>query len=80
MRRTRPSLCSTTASWVWRSSATTMAPEWSGAGNGAVSQPRADNRSAACCNSGSGAARATDSFPNSWVCAWSVSQVALHSA
>ena len=41
MQCARPSLCSATARWLWRSSATTRAPEWSGAGSGCVSQPRA---------------------------------------
>ncbi len=47
-RRVRPSLCSTTASCVRRSSATTNAPDPSGAGSGSVSQPRAVRRSAEC--------------------------------
>ena len=62
-RRTPPPLCSTTASWVRRSSATTSAPEPSGAGSGAVSHPRAVRRSAACWSCGSGGASATASLP-----------------
>ncbi len=58
-----PSLCSTSASWERRSSATTSAPEPSGAGSGAVSQPRAVRRSAACWSWGSGGASATASLP-----------------
>ena len=74
----RPSLCSMTASWTRRSSATTRAPEPSGAGSGAVSQPRAVSRSAACCSSGSGGASRVASLPSTWVCACRVSQVGLH--
>ena len=51
IRRTSPPLCSTTASWACRSSATTSAPERSGAGNGRVSSPRAVSRNAACSSS-----------------------------
>ena len=43
-----------------------------------VSQPRALSRRAACWSCGSGGASSTASFPSTWVCAWSVSQVALH--
>ena len=78
--RTRPSLCSTTASWVRRSRAHDERPEPSGAGSGAVSQPRAVRRSAACWSCGSGGASATASLPRTWVCACSVSQVSLHSS
>ena len=76
----RPSLCSTTALWTRRSSATTNAPEASGAGSGAVSQPLAVSRSAACWSSGSGGANAAASFPRTWVWACSVSQVGLQSS
>jgi nitroreductase len=44
IRRSPPPLCSATASWRCRSSAATNAPEQSGAGSGAVSQPRAVKR------------------------------------
>jgi len=66
-RRACPALCSTTASWARRSSATTSEPDPSGAGSGAVSQPRAVSRSAACSNCGSGGASATASLPSTWV-------------
>ena len=68
-RSTRPSECSTVASWDRRSRATTIAPDPSGAGSGSVSQPRAVRRSAACCSWGSGGARAAASLPRTWVCA-----------
>jgi hypothetical protein len=77
-RSTEPPLCSTTAVWARRSSATTSEPEPSGAGSGVVSQPRAVSRSAACCNCGSGGASRTASLPSTWVWACSVSQVAAH--
>ena len=78
MRRMRPSLCSTTVSWRCRSNATTTAPEPSGAGRDAVSQPRVVNRSAACWSCGSGGANPAASFPSSCVCACTVSRVAVH--
>ena len=61
-----------------RSSATTSEPEPSGAGSGAVSQPRAVSRSAACCNWGSGGASLAASLPRTWVWACSVSHVERH--
>src|SRR6476646_5360265 len=75
-RCTRPSLCSSTASWVCRSSVATSAPDPSGAGSADVSHPRALSRSAACWSCGSGGASSTASFPSTWVCIWSVSHVA----
>ena len=65
-RLSRPSLCSTTASWLCRSSATMNAPEPSGAGKGSVSRPRALRRKAACCSCGSGGASTAASFPSTW--------------
>ena len=76
----RPSLCSTTASCVRKSSATTTTPEPSGAGRGAVSHPRAVNLRAACWSCGSGGASATASLPRSWVWACRVSHVSLQSS
>src|SRR6516162_10444641 len=77
-RPVRPSLCSTTASCRRRSRTTTSDPERSGAGNGAVSQPRAVRRRAECCSCGSGGASRTASLPSTWVWACSVSHVARH--
>src|SRR5271165_6767808 len=80
IRWARPSVCSMSASCSWRSRAATNAPDPSGAGSGADSQPRALRRSAVCCSWGSGGASAAASLPSIWVWACSVSQVALHSA
>jgi len=76
-RRERPSLCSTAPRGCGDPARRRARPNRSGAGSGAVSQPRRSGEGAACWSWGSGGASATASLPRTCVCACNVSHVCV---